>query len=59
MNAYEAIYQKQLNELQRKIMLHQYGAIMDDPPEYQDIFQKQAEKETQVIARAVLKECGK
>jgi len=40
MNAYDAVYQKQVDETQREIMLHQYGAIMD-PSEYQDHFQKQ------------------
>lgn len=47
MNAYEAIYQKQLNEIQRKIMVHQYGAIMDNPSEYQDHMIKQQQNAMQ------------
>ena len=39
MNAYTAMFQKEVTELQKKIMSNQYGAKMN-PSEYQDHFQK-------------------
>lgn len=41
MNAYDAVYQKQVDETQREIISNQYGAQKMDPSEYQDHFQKQ------------------